>query len=58
MLGSPEPEVGGHKAEGVTAASKKTMSSTKSSFEHFKRQAMEKSERVRGLSLCSMIVSL
>ena len=46
-LGSPEPETPGLTQEDAASVAKKMAPSTKSSFEHFKRQAMEKSERVR-----------
>jgi hypothetical protein len=46
-LGSPEPETPVQVSEDSTAVAKKMAPSTKSSFEHFKKQAMEKSERVR-----------
>ncbi len=48
VLGSPEPEVGLPGGEDVSSVSKKTNNpSTKTSFEMFKKQAMEKTERVR-----------
>lgn len=48
VLGSPEPETPTSiSAEDAASVAKKMAPSTKSSFEHFKKQAMEKSERVR-----------
>ena len=58
VLESPEQERprGRGLVEGAAELTKKALPSTKTSFEHFKKQALEKSERVRdcyGL-MCSM----
>lgn len=51
VLESPEQERsrGRGLTEGAVDLTKKALPSTKTSFEHFKKQAMEKSERVRDL---------
>ena len=46
-----------HSSDMVVESTKKALPSTKSSFEHFKRQAMEKSERVRDVSLNYSVLS-